>query len=66
MIMTKPYGRSFIKSIPACSALYEDTDVMLKEMKNFFIKTGECQSVPEPIHRTNEATYQAEYLKDLG
>ena len=65
-IMTKPYGRSFIKSIPACSALYEDTDVMLKEMKNFFIKTGECQSVPEPIHRTNEATYQAEYLKDLG
>lgn len=35
-VMTKPYGKAFLKSLPPCPVLYEDQEQMLEKMDLFY------------------------------
>ncbi len=35
-VMTKPYGKVFLKSLPPCPVVYEETDLMIEKMNLFY------------------------------
>ncbi|MEI8329950.1 MAG: helicase C-terminal domain-containing protein, partial [Chlamydiia bacterium] len=38
-LMTKSYGKIFLKSIPECKTLYENSDALFAAMKGFYDST---------------------------
>ncbi len=49
-VKTKPYGKAFLKSLPPCPVIYEDTDKMIEEMDLFY--RGMERSGIEPLTST--------------
>jgi ATP-dependent DNA helicase DinG len=39
-VMTKPYGKTFLKSLPPCPVIYEDQKIMLEKMGQFYRENG--------------------------
>ncbi len=39
-VMTKPYGKSFLKSLPPCPVIYEDSKLLVEKMKMFYQENG--------------------------
>ncbi|NDD58811.1 MAG: ATP-dependent DNA helicase DinG [Chlamydiae bacterium] len=39
-LMAKSYGAMFLKSLPECNRVYEDSDVLFKELEIFYKKTS--------------------------